>query len=205
MNNTPNHISHLRSPVTHAEAHSPNSASGRDPHKYHDDDPPEQEEPSSAEPRPYREEPVTITQTVAVRLKDEPAKPIPTTLTGKQAIALGHLLTSPSIEEAARRTGCTARSIHRWMAKPEFRSEYLKSRRAVVEYATGSVQSLTEIAAQTLRRNLTCGLPPSEIRAANSVMSTAYKGLDLIEIEHRLLAIEQALLSRAKAKKGIRR
>ena len=102
------------------------------------------------------------------------------------------------LRSTPKNAGCGDRSIRRWMAEPAFRKAYLKARRATVELSTGSIQRLTARAAAALDRNLECGHPSSEIRAANSIMSTAHKAIEVLELEDRIAFLERNEALRAK-------
>ena len=114
-------------------------------------------------------------------------------LSPQQAQALAALLTSGTVEAAAKKAGISARTLRRWLAAPDFRRCYLAARRQALEQATGALQQATSGAVAALVRNLKCGIPPSEIRAAQVILEQAAKGVEMLEFEERLAAIEQGL------------
>ncbi len=119
-------------------------------------------------------------------------------LTPKQLAALEHLIACPVIEEAARRAGCTSRSIRNWMAQPAFRSVYLELKRAVMNAAMqdtiGASQRLNNQSMGALVRNLHCGNPFAEIRAASAAMSVAYKEIGALRLDERLAELERCTI-----------
>src|SRR5262245_22431800 len=90
-------------------------------------------------------------------------------LSRKQEQAIASLLAESSIEAAARSIKISTRALKSWMAQPAFASAYRQARRAVVDEAIAVLQKLTFTATLALGRNLTCGVPASEIKAALGV------------------------------------
>ena len=147
MNNTPNHINNLRSPVTHAPAQG-----ARTEHPY-----------ALSRPNQPTQDPEDILDMELTQADDAPVDQAAETrsdvgdmsddldpkshYTALQVTALSHLLTSSTIIEAAKRTGCNERTIRKWLADPVYKAEYLRARREAVEHASGNIQSLTELAA----------------------------------------------------------
>ena len=93
----------------------------------------------------------------------------------RQDVAIAALLTEPTLEAAARRAGVSESSLLRWLRDPAFRAEYRAARRAVVEQAVSGLQHAASEAVNTLTRNLTCGMPASEIAAAKAIIDQAVK------------------------------
>jgi len=100
------------------------------------------------------------------------------------------LLAHSTIREAAAACGVAESTLGRWVRLPEFQARYREARRAAVEQAVGELQRLTTAAAQTLHRNLTCGVPSAEIRAALGILDQGFKGVELLELEERLASLE---------------
>ncbi len=104
-------------------------------------------------------------------------------LTAEQAAVMEQVINFPNVEEAAQRAGCTVKSIRNWMEEPTFRGIYLQARRATVEAAIGKIQNLTGEAVRVLQRNLACGKPFFEIRAASAALLIAQHGPGVIDQE----------------------
>jgi ACT domain-containing protein len=107
-----------------------------------------------------------------------------------QEAALVALLNSKSIAEAARKSGISLRTLHRYLEEPDFQREYRKARSAIVENAVGRIQSMVSDAADTLHRNLSCEIPAAEVRTAQIIIDTALRGREQTEIIERLEALE---------------
>ena len=114
----------------------------------------------------------------------------PDGLTPKQEAAVAALL-AVGVDEAARRVGVSPVTIWRWQQDPVFREHYRTVRRQALEQATGRLQRLAGDAVEALERNLTCGVPSAEIRAAQAILEQAAKGVELIELEARIAELEQ--------------
>jgi hypothetical protein len=114
-------------------------------------------------------------------------------LSGKQERCIAALLSEASDEAAARKAGVTDRTLRRWRQEPFFRAAELASRRAVVERAQTLVQQLTTTAALALHRNLTCGKPGVEVRAAAVVFDLAAKAVEMQELLQRVEELESRL------------
>jgi hypothetical protein len=119
-------------------------------------------------------------------------------LNRKQEAVIAFLLVEATVEQAAAKAGVGYRTLRGWMALPDFQAAYRSARRIVLENAIAGLQRTTADAVKALMRNLTCGEPGPEIRAAQIVLELAFKGAELLEMEERLQALEAA----AKAKEG---
>ncbi len=105
--------------------------------------------------------------------------------------ALAALVASPSVAEAARKSGIPLRTLFHRLTDPEFKQRLVDMQREVMDVATLALQGATEQAVATLVRNFSCGMPSAEIRAAQVVLDQAFKSKEL-EIEMRVTALEVA-------------
>ncbi len=111
-----------------------------------------------------------------------------------QERAIATLLTEPTIAAAAAAAGVGERTLRRWLHENEgFIAAYRQARRRASEVAVAHLQRAAEKAAATLERNLECGDPNPEIRAANVVLSHILRGLEFYELEERLAALERRI------------
>src|SRR5689334_3685986 len=110
----------------------------------------------------------------------------------REDLALAALLSEPTIQFAAKRAGISESTLLRWLADPSFRTRYRDARRRVVEHAICGLQRATAEAVETLRRNLTCGIPAVEVGAAKAVLDQAIKGVELVDLAERVEQLEQA-------------
>ncbi len=114
-------------------------------------------------------------------------------LTPRQLQVLPHLLASPSYEEAAKRAGISVKQIFIWLRDPNFQKELRKHQGLIFTGSISTLKAATEKAVQTL---VTClADPDSRVRlsAAEKILTNAYKGMEMCEIEERLQAIEKTI------------
>jgi hypothetical protein len=112
-------------------------------------------------------------------------------LSRKEEQAIVALLQLPTLRDAASSLGISDVTLWRWLQRPDFMERYRAARRQVVEGALANLQQATSEAAATLQRNLTCGVPSVEIRAAVAILDQAVKAVELLDIEERVAALEQ--------------
>ena|SRR5262245_61113290 len=112
---------------------------------------------------------------------------------GKWACTIAALLSEKTIGDAAKRAGVGEATIRRWMKKPKFAALYRAARRSVVESAIGRIQQVAGKAVETLERNLSCGVPAAEIRAASQILDQAVKGIELLDLTERVQELEAIL------------
>ncbi len=110
-------------------------------------------------------------------------------LTNKEK-ALTALLSTNTVKAAASECDLSIMSLYRYLRDPEFKKEYRAHRRDLMEATLGRLQYATEQAAHTLRRNMTCGNPGNEIRAAQIILENAQKGVETVDILERLERLE---------------
>src|SRR4051794_29978052 len=115
------------------------------------------------------------------------------TLTGPQAKFLAALLTAPTVAAACQESGCSERTGFRWLSEPAFSEACRAARREAVTQATARLQGAAGEAVEALRRNLTCGVPAVEVRAAATTLEIAVKAVELEDLAERLEALEQRL------------
>jgi hypothetical protein len=120
-----------------------------------------------------------------------------TKLNRKQESLIAALLTEPSHAAAAAKAGLSEATLHRWLHLPEFQAAYRLARRGIVETAIGRLQQSTGKAVEALERNLTCGHPGNEIRAALGILDQAVKAVELIDLVGRVEELERQILNQS--------
>ena len=117
--------------------------------------------------------------------------------TRKQDLAISALLTTRTLEEAGQVCGLNESTLRRWMQEPDFRATFTAASRQVLESSVVELSADAQSAVETLRRNLHCGRPEAEIRAAQIILAQAMRGIEFFEFERRLAHLEE--LYRGKA------
>jgi hypothetical protein len=123
-----------------------------------------------------------------------------TKLTRRQEQALLALLRRPTICGAAKLAGVDERTVRRWLQLPAFIAAYRACRRQLVEAALGRLQKSAAKAVKALERNLSCGAPSTEIRAALGILDNAIRATETLDQEQRLEELEQRLAQKGMLK-----
>jgi hypothetical protein len=104
------------------------------------------------------------------------------------------LLEYPTLEKAAAAVGVSDVTLWRSLKRPEFAEAYRKARRDAFSQSVARLQHASNAAVGTLLRVMTDREAPaaSRVRAADVVLQTALRGMEMENIEARLSALEQA-------------
>ena len=112
-------------------------------------------------------------------------------LTRKQEQAISALLAEATLASAAERVSVNESTLRRWLSLPEFAAAYREARRQVMEKAMAQLQQSSWAASTTLLRLLTAESESVRLRAATAILDQANKGLEMLDFEERLAALEQ--------------
>jgi hypothetical protein len=114
-------------------------------------------------------------------------------LTRKQEAAIAALLTEPTVEAAAASAGVAHGTLKNWLRQRSFQAAYAEARQQVLERAVARLLALLTKAADTLERNLACGKPSAENRAAGLIYAQALKGVETLDLVRRIAELESRL------------
>lgn len=115
-------------------------------------------------------------------------------LTRLQQMVLPFLLSSRTIEAAAKSAGVSAKQVFSWLKQPRFKAELDNLREAVVIDAIGQLKANTTKAALTLCNLMDRDDCPSVQRAAaNDVLNHVVKFKEIQELEKRLDEVERLI------------
>jgi hypothetical protein len=133
-------------------------------------------------------------------LNEEPGDP---DLGCRQERMIVALLEHPTHEKAAAALGISTVTLWRAMQKPEFAEAFRKARREAFSQSVARLQHASNAAVGTLLRVMTDREAPaaSRVRAADVVLQTALRGIELEDLEARLDRLERS----AEASNGGRR
>jgi len=120
-------------------------------------------------------------------------------LTRKMEQAITALLSEPTVEAAAARVEISHRTLKRWLVNAAFAAAFAAARRQVLEAAVVKLVGVTGEAVDTLAANLGADRPGDQIRAAVAILEHAYRGVEVLDLEARLSALEQAHRARRRA------
>ena len=111
----------------------------------------------------------------------------------KQEDAIAALLSQRNLDEAARTTGISTRTLIRWMKDPEFDAAYRKGRRLAFEQSVARLQQASGAAVSTLLKIMVDPAAPhsTRVRAADSVLDHSAKSIELEDIDARVAELER--------------
>jgi hypothetical protein len=111
----------------------------------------------------------------------------------QQEKTISALLSSNTLEAAARKAGISKRTLLRWMEEQEFRDAYAKAKRDVLRSATAILTRDSGKAALTLTKIFT-GKPSenqsARVSAARATLRLALDAFSLEDLEERLRRLE---------------
>lgn len=104
------------------------------------------------------------------------------------------LITSPSIGAAAAALGIGERTVFRRLESPEFRAEFDRLQRETITAAAAGLNGALGAAVDTMTQIMNGTENSAQVRlsAAKGVLEAALKAAEVIDIERRLDALEQA-------------
>ena len=109
--------------------------------------------------------------------------------------AIAGLLTERTHALAAAKAGISEATVARWLRDPQFKSAYKAARRAVVDSAVGRLQASAAKAVDALEKNLACGRPSDENRAAVAILEFSLKAVEAADLGERIDELEALLRS----------
>jgi hypothetical protein len=112
----------------------------------------------------------------------------------KQEQAITALLTQRNVDEAAKATGITAKTLWRWLQLAEFQQAYQKARRQAFAQSIARLQQASSAAATTLLKIMVDpNAPPStRVRAAECVINQGLRATGIEDLEVRIAALERS-------------
>lgn len=112
----------------------------------------------------------------------------------KKEEAIVALLSTRSIEEAARIANVPPRTLHRWLNEQEFDVAYRKARRAVSAQSNARLQQASGAAVTTLLKLIVDPAVPAAVRSRTAyyVLTLASRAMEIDDIEARLTELERS-------------
>ena len=116
-------------------------------------------------------------------------------LTDRQLTFLSELLVQPTVTAAADAVGIPRRTATRWLASDDFREEYRRQRRELVDVSIARLQQASGQAVQTLVRNLAGEdlQASAHISAAKAILDYAVKAVEIADMQERIERLEAAV------------
>ena len=112
--------------------------------------------------------------------------------------AISALMSCSTIEAAADQVGVDKSTLYRWMDRDDFQREYKRARREALTRSIARLQKASTEAVQTLQEvmNDTDAKDSTRVRAAEKVMKFAIEAAEIEDMQERLDALEDVLISR---------
>jgi transposase len=103
------------------------------------------------------------------------------------------LLEESSIAKAAERCGLSERTVRRWLQRDDFRQAFDQAKRTIMESTVARLTATSEKAVGALAKNVECGNPGTEVKAANVILSQVARLAELEDLQHRVEVLEGLL------------
>jgi transposase-like protein len=112
----------------------------------------------------------------------------------KQEAAILALLSSRTVEDAARVADVTPRTLYRWMKEPVFDAAYRQAKRSAFSQSIARLHQMASAAVTILGKVMVDpNTPPAtKVRAADSVLNHTVKAIEHEDIEARVAELERA-------------
>lgn len=113
----------------------------------------------------------------------------------KMETAIIALIEQPTIEDAARVAGVSARSLWRWLARNDFKRRLNEARAMVYENSLNELKSASLVAVRTLvevaqDKEATAS---ARVSASVAILANGFKAIEQSEFKERLERLEQLL------------
>ena len=123
----------------------------------------------------------------------------PQTMRSRYERAAQEMVTSGRRDQAAEKVGISISTLDRWHKDEVFQQILREKQHQAMIQALSEVRSNLSDATKTLLRNLTCGQPSSEIRAATALFDLTLRLHESVDLSHRLAQLEASLGSQDQA------
>ena len=122
-----------------------------------------------------------------------PQKLTPGELSSKQRKAVEALLATGEVSAAAKETGVSRETLHRWLKQPRFLQAVRSAEAAAVEELSRLLVRLGRTAAATLAKamNDPATPPATRVRAADAVLGRLLQVRELATVEARVTELER--------------
>ncbi|HRF47555.1 MAG TPA: hypothetical protein PLC98_08010 [Anaerolineales bacterium] len=116
-------------------------------------------------------------------------------LTRRQRNAIGALLTSRTVQEAAKAAGAGEKTIRRWLDDRNFVAAIEAARAEALKVVLQRLSSLAVTAVETLEAVMLSSAAPhsAKVRAANATLTNLLKVREITAIEERITRLEERL------------
>src|SRR5262249_5498092 len=89
---------------------------------------------------------------------------------GKQSLAIAALMENCSVTRAAAAASVSERTLHAWLARPDFQEALHRARQESVHSSLNRLIPMSQRAVDVLESRLNCGQPAVEVQAAGEIL-----------------------------------
>jgi len=116
----------------------------------------------------------------------------------RKETAIAALISSPTLQSAAKIIGVNEATLWKWLQEPRFKADYRDARREVVAHAIAQLQNTCGVAVLTLEAVATDEEAPASARvsAARAILDNSVKAVELENVVSRIEALEELQRSR---------
>ncbi|MEK6751600.1 MAG: helix-turn-helix domain-containing protein [Chloroflexota bacterium] len=115
-------------------------------------------------------------------------------ITTKQAKAITALLSERTAKDAAKRAGCSERTLYTWLADKDFRAALRSAEADMLDTVTRRLSAGQTLALDTLEKLIQSARHEStKLTACVSWLNMFIKYRDMKDIDERLTALEEAI------------
>jgi hypothetical protein len=122
----------------------------------------------------------------------------PQELTRNQLRAIPYLVSSRTIDEAAKKARVSRYQIYKWLDDPAFQDELKRQRDIVIKAALEKLQACVTEAVDTLSSLLSSKNENIRLRASQSIIDYTLKSIELQDLEKRISILEEQLTSKGR-------
>ena len=112
-------------------------------------------------------------------------------LTTLQLKAIPIILASKNITEGVKKAGIKRETYYQWIREPEFKAEFTRQRREVIDLALHDLKTSASEAVSVLRGLLKAEGESVRFRAAQAILDNVIKSIEIENIEKRLDVLER--------------
>ena len=107
--------------------------------------------------------------------------------------AIASLLQEPTLEQAAAKTGVSARTLQRWLADPDFADDFQKTKAISLDRAMAKLSGITWEAVEVLSQIMrdADASPSSRVSASRAVLDMSQRDREVSEVERRISRLEE--------------
>jgi hypothetical protein len=120
-------------------------------------------------------------------------------LTRRQQTAIAALLSEATVEAAAAKVRVSPATLRRWRNVPAFDYAYRLARQAILDSTVSRLVSAATKAVDKLEQLLSNHNPGVQFRAAVAILDRATRGVEFLDFEARIRALEQRSTERGRA------